>query len=456
MAEVLPSSDRLEQTVLGIALLEPECATEISTLAEVDFYTPRHSTILRAIQCLVAAGQPTDVLTTIRQLEKMGHAQACGGFDYLVGLANGAGLTTYLDQHIKDLRELSTARRIALAARRLESEAASGKHSAQALCDLALKEILAVAQVSARSDPRSVFEVTRDILEELSEAPTRLARPKYKTGFDTLDAMLSPLEGGQLILVAARPSAGKTSFALHLAERIARAGAQTLFFSLETTTHKLVKRTLAQLSSVELGKITGGTLKQEELDAVVQTAGGLVHLPLYVDDSYSLTVSRLRAVCRRHVAHYGSLGAVLIDYVQLLKPDQRSDSREREVSEISVGLKALAKEFDIPVIALSQLNRESEKSGEVNNGQLRSSGQLEQDADVILLMRRSTPPDAKEIRVEVRISKQKDGPTGLVELAFEGPFVRFADLESDEQETPEPRQYRNAPVVRPHQEPAED
>jgi replicative DNA helicase len=455
MSEQLPHDQRLEKLALGAALIEPDCASQVCALREDDFYEPRHKTILAAMQHLSRAGLAIDELSLVKALEAEGKANACGGYEYLIALSSETTSTAYIEQHLRELRDLSVARRIALAGRRISSEAMSARKTARDLADFAVRELIAVTHIEEQGDPVHVLEVAREVFDEF-EQKDKPNRARYTTGFESLDAVLQPIEGKQLVLIGARPSAGKTSFALHLAERIAKSGAGVLFFSLETTRQKLVKRTMAQLSSVALTKINSGELSGFEMTKLANTSQTFVDLPLWIDDAYGLTLPRLHSTCRRHLAKHHKLGAVIIDYVQLLEASVRSDSREREIADISRGLKHLAKEFDIPVIALSQLNRESEKSGATNNGQLRNSGQLEQDADVILLMRRITPPTEPNVKVEVQVSKQKDGAIGPVNLAFEGPFVRFADLESDEQETPEPRQYRKAPMVQPYQEPSDE
>lgn len=442
----LPWDLDTEKAVLGCAFDDQESCAIVCQLQPEDFFEQRHRTILGAIQKVASTGAFVDELSVSNELKRQDKDYAVGGMAYLVGLHGEITSTIYLRQWIRDLQQLATIRRVAEAANKIANEA-HGKRSASELCDFALKEILGATHVAERREPRSVLDITRDILDAIIDKEARIARPRYRTGFAALDEKLAPLEGGQLILIAARPSAGKTSLALHLAQRMASAGAQTLFFSLETTATKIVKRTLSQLSSVELVKITSESINGMEVDKIVRAAESFVNLPFYVDDAYNLTVPRLQAICRRHAAQYGSVGAVLIDYVQLVEATHRSDSREREVADVSRGLKALAKEFDVPVIALSQLNRDSEKSGEVNNGQLRNSGQLEQDADAILLMRR-----ANETTVDVNISKQKDGPTGPLKLAFDGPFVRFADLDAE----PEPIVYRtNVPATRDPREPSD-
>lgn len=444
----LPWDLDTEKAVLGCAFDDQESCAIVCQLQPEDFFEQRHRTILGAIQKVASTGAFVDELSVSNELKRQDKDYAVGGMTYLVGLHSEITTTIYLRQWIRDLRQLTIIRKVAEAANKIANEA-HGKRSASELCDFALKEMMAATHQKETSEPEHMGDILRDFFSDLEAraAGTAKARPRYSSGFRDLDRVLLPVEGKQLVLIAGRPSGGKTSFVLHFAERIARAGGGVLFFSLETTKQKIASRALAQVGNVSLPHVVSGMVNQSIMDSVVKAAESLHGLPFWVDDGYDLTLPRLQAKCRRHAARH-KLGAVVIDYLQLLDAAIRGESREREVAEISRGLKKLAKEFDVPVIALSQLNRDSDKSGETSTAQLRNSGQLEQDADAIILLRMLE--DHGDTRViEVKVGKQKDGPTGTIRMGFDGRSTRFFDLDE------EPAQRRNVPTTRDPREPSD-
>lgn len=424
-----PHDEDAERSVLGAALLSEDAAVLLSSADPADFYLPKHATIAQAMQTLSQAGEPLDTVLVCRELQRVGKLQSIGGPGYVAALCESVGTTVYTRRHLALIADLAQQRRLLSTLQRLTAEGFSGKHTTRAFLDLALKEVLGATHLRESSEPKRLSDVLAEEWKVLEAGPS--TRHGYKTGLRELDAVLLPLEAKQLVLIAARPSAGKTSLVLHLVQEIARKGGNALFFSLETTKEKIARRALSQVSGVGVSNLTTGQLGPQDWDDLLAAAQSLHDLPVWIDDGYDLTGPRLRSKCRRMVAQHGPLGVIVIDYLQLLETQQRGETREREISEVSRGLKRLAKEFDCPILALSQLNRESEKRSDKapSVADLRGSGQLEQDADVILLMQR-TGDNETTITVTITVAKQKDGPTGEVKVRFDGATMRFGDLDN--------------------------
>lgn len=424
----------MERALLGAILNWPDQAHVLVGQCAPDAFTdPRNADIARAIASLhnrLAEGAAIDLASVWHELVTMKRANTVT-MDYL-GVLTGAGSSSaWADAHAQTLADLAQRRKLARELDRIRTLVLSGEGQHVEVMASAVSGVLAATERHDRSEPRRLDELAEAELRRIERGPAADTRARYRTGLAALDALLSPMEGGQLLLIGGRPSAGKTSLVMHLARSIAASRGVVLVFSLETTGDRLARRQLASLTSLSLPSIAGSAIDAEGVSELYDAVNALSGLPVWIDDGYGLTLSGLRAKGLRHKAQHG-LGAIVIDYLQLLRPEAgmgggRAGSREQEVAAISRGLKALAKELDVPVLALSQLNRESEKRDgkRPTLADLRDSGQLEQDADAVLL---AYALNDERTRIGIALGKQKDGPIGEAVVGFDPTRTAFRDL----------------------------
>lgn len=419
----MPLADHdLEARVLGAALTSSEGHDAVAALADPCWDAPAHRSVARALRALHAEGKPADVGLVHARLHADSVLQAVGGLAYLSRLTDTAELTAHVEQSAAMLRDYAARRRLVAFAERVAARAE--RMGAADLAKDANRELAEIEAGEVTSEHR-VGEVLEAMMLHLAESAERRG-PSLRTGFRTLDDLLLPMRAGQLVIVGARPSCGKTSLALAIAQRAAEDGETVLFLSLETHRIDLATRLAASNAALNLSDILGHRLTAEQWGVLGERTVHVSKLPIVIDDDYRKDVASLRLQARALKRRQG-LSLIVIDYLQLL--EGAGDGEYARVSAVSRGLKSLAKELEVPILALSQLSRDSDKNDrEPRLSDLRSSGQIEQDADAVLLMHR--PREGSGDRVEVTVAKQKNGPLGRCLLRFHGPTTTFSD-ESD-------------------------
>lgn len=432
---VPPQNLEAERTLLGGILIDPEAITKVvEILSPEDFYKEGHRQVYRSAIELYNASQPIDLITITNHLKGAGVLDAVGGAAYMASLVDRLPTTANIASHAKIIHDKSVLRRLINGATGIIDDAFAGEGDVEYLVDQAEHVIFEVAQRRIRQSFFSIKDIVKDsfkTIEKLYERKESVTG--VTTGYADFDKMTSGLQPADLIILAGRPSMGKTAFALNMAANSAILGhVPTAVFSLEMSKESLVQRLLCSEARVDAGKLRGGFLAESDWPKLTRAAGVLSEAPVYIDDTPALSVLEVRAKARRLQREKG-LGLIVIDYLQLMRGVKMMDSREREISEISRSLKALAKEMRVPVVALSQLNRsvEARHDKRPQLSDLRESGAIEQDADVIAFVYRdemyNKESDQKGM-AEIIIGKQRNGPTGTVKLKFFKEFTRFEDL----------------------------
>ena len=441
ISRIPPHNIEAEQSVLGSMLLDKEAvAVAVDGLKPEDFYLDAHKEIFEAMVDIFDRGEPVDLVTVVEELRQRTTLDAVGGVSYITDLSMTVPSTANIKYYVGIVEEKSILRRLISACNEIIKESYEAKEDIDIIVDHAEKKIFQVSQRNTTSD----FEPIKDILLDTYTKIEELSKNKGKiigipTGFVDLDQKTSGLHPSDFILVAARPSMGKTSFVLNVAQHAAlRADVPTAIFSLEMSKDQLVQRMLSSESNVELQKIRTGELTEEEWIRLVEAAGPLSQAPIYIDDTPGISVMEMRSKARRLKMEKG-LGLIVIDYLQLMTGRGRAENRQQEISAISRSLKALARELSVPVIALSQLSRAPEARTDHRPmlSDLRDSGAIEQDADVVMFLYRDeyyNPDTEKKNIAEVIIAKQRNGPTGTVELVWLGQFTKFVNYEKTRQE----------------------
>ncbi|MBL1376655.1 replicative DNA helicase [Zobellella iuensis] len=433
-----PHSFEAEQSVLGGLLLDNNAWDRVAEkVSEPDFYSRPHRLIFQAMQRLSRVGQPIDLITVQEELERHEALETVGGFSYLVEIAKNTPSAANIGAYADIVRERAVVREMIAVANEI-AEAGfdpQGRSSAD-LLDLAETKVFKIAEsrTNANDGPqplRVLLEKTIDRIEDLYKNPHQ-GITGVSSGYTDLDKKTAGLQSSDLIIVAARPSMGKTTFAMNLCEHAALTNDKpVLIFSLEMPSEQIIMRMLASLGRIDQTRIRTGQLDDEDWARLSSTMGMLLEKgQLYIDDSSGLTPTEVRSRARRVAREHGGISMIMVDYLQLMTVPSLSDNRTLEIAEISRSLKALAKELQVPVVALSQLNRSLEQRADKRpvNSDLRESGSIEQDADLIMFIYRDEvyhddSPD-KGI-AEIIIGKQRNGPIGKVRLTFQGQFSRF-------------------------------
>ncbi|AOW76923.1 MAG: replicative DNA helicase [Colwellia sp.] len=436
--KVPPHSLEAEQSVLGGLLLDNETWDRVGErVVAQDFYSRSHRITFETIAALIELGNPVDLITLSEALENEQRLEDAGGFAYLAEMMrntpSAANITAYADI----VRERAVTREMISVANEI-AEAGydpQGRASAE-LLDFAETKIFAIAEQRANKSEgpeniTSVLEKTVDRIEQLCSSPNN-GVTGVSSGFSDLDKMTAGFQKSDLIIVAARPSMGKTTFAMNIAENAAMTEDKpALIFSLEMPAEQLMMRMLASLGRIDQTKIRTGQLGDEDWARLSSTMGLLIDKgKMFIDDAAGLTPTDVRSRARRIARDHGGISMIMIDYLQLMRAPQFADNRTLEIAEISRSLKALAKELQVPVVALSQLNRSLEQRSDKRpiNSDLRESGSIEQDADLIMFIYRDEVyHDDSEFKgmAEIIIGKQRNGPIGRVPLTFQGQFSRF-------------------------------
>ncbi|MEQ8262652.1 replicative DNA helicase [Pseudohaliea sp.] len=433
-----PHSIEAEQSVLGGLLLSADGWDGVAeVVAAEDFYRPDHRMIFRHVARLAEASEPVDVITVADKLQASGELEAAGGLAYLTELAEGTPSASNIRAYAQVVSERANVRRLIQAAQEIADSGFNPEgRSAEELIDAAERRIMQIAEQGPKAGgPQTVNPLLQGALsriEELFQSGGDITG--LSTGYVDLDRFTSGLQRSDLVIVAGRPSMGKTSFAMNLVEHAVLAQEKpVLVFSMEMPAEQLIMRMLSSIGRIDQTRVRNGKLEQEDWPKLSGAVGKLKDVPLYIDDTPALTPTELRSRARRVVREHGDLAMVMIDYLQLMQVAGSSEGRTAEISEISRNLKAIAKEFGCPVVALSQLNRSLEQRPNKRpvNSDLRESGAIEQDADVILFIYRDEVynEDSPDKGVaELIIGKQRNGPIGTVRLAFIGEYTRFENL----------------------------
>ncbi len=435
--KVPPHSIEAEQSVLGSMLIDPESWDKVAELVtDNDFYNRSHQIIFRAITRLLNISNPIDLITVSEELEKHDELDDAGGFAYLGELAKNTPSSANVVSYAQIISERAITRELIGVAHEIAEVGYNpeGRDSADIL-DLAESKVFEIAErrTGENEGPRgveSILSKTIDRLEELVKTNKEVTG--VTSGFSDLDKMTSGLQPSDLIIVAARPSMGKTTFAMNLVENAMMAEDKpVLVFSLEMPSEQIMMRMLASLSRVDQTKIRTAQLDDEDWARISNTMAMLKDKDcLFVDDSSGLTPMDVRSRARKLARERGGISLIMVDYLQLMRVPSLSDNRTLEIAEISRSLKALAKELEVPVVALSQLNRTLEQRADKRpvNSDLRESGSIEQDADLIMFIYRDEVyhenSEYKGI-AEIIIGKQRNGPIGTCRLTFQGQFSRF-------------------------------
>ena len=429
-----PQNIEAEQSVLGSILLENDALLKaVEILTPDDFYREAHRQIYYCMLDLFEKNEPTDLITLTEQLKRKNKLEEIGGASYLGDLSEKIPTAANIEYYAKIVHQKYILRKLIRSATEIVSKASSAQEDIEDIIDFSEKTIFSIAENQIKPSFHSLKVILKSTFKDIEKLyEKKQLVTGVPTGFTDLDAMTSGFQPSDLIIVAGRPSMGKTAFCLNIAQNAAcEAKIPTAIFSLEMSKEQLAIRMLCSEARVDNHKLRSGFIAESEWGKLAMGAGKLAETDIFIDDTPGLAVFEMRAKARRLKAEHG-LGMVVVDYLQLMSGSKnRSDSREQEISEISRSLKALAKELHVPVVALSQLNRrvEDRVDKRPHMADLRESGAIEQDADVILFIYREEVyhPDSEEAKgkAEIIIGKQRNGPTGEVKLAFINEYTRF-------------------------------
>ena len=436
----LPQNLEAERSVLGAILLDNHALnTAIEKLKPEDFFSDQHRRIFNYMIQLGEAQQAIDLVTLSDQLRRKGELEAAGGAAYLSQLVDGVPRVSNLEHYARIIKEKSLLRSLIYATQSIQQTALDAEEEADALLDRAESSIFQIAEDRIRTGLVSMKDVVQDNMERLERVITEGKRiTGLPTNYAQLDSLTSGLQPSELIILAARPSVGKTALALNIAENVAlHQQATTAIFSLEMSKESLLMRLLASQARVDAHRFRTGHLRREDWKEMTTSLAQLAVSPLWIDDSGSATVTEIGAKARRLKRDRG-LSLVIVDYLQLIAARGRFSNRNEEVSSITRGLKALAKELKVPVLVLSQLTRAPEREERSPQlADLRESGAIEQDADVVLFIHRPNlfkkkgeVTDEERAETELKIAKQRNGPVDSIPFVFLGKFTRFEEAAS--------------------------
>lgn len=435
----LPSNLDAERSILGAILLDNHALnTAIETLKPEDFFLDQHRRVFVQMISLGENQQAIDLVTLTEELHRRGELEASGGAPYLASLADGMPKVTNVEHYARIVKEKAVLRNLIHATHNIQQKAFEGDDGADAILDNAESTIFALAEDRVRAGLISVKDIVRDNFERL-EKIFREGRSVtgIPTGYGELDKLTSGMQPSELIILAARPSQGKTALALNLMENVSmRGGHPVAMFSLEMSKESLLQRLVASVAQIDAHKFRTGHLSRQDWGRMTEALGTISSAPLWIDDSGSISVLEIGAKARRLKRDKG-LSMLVVDYLQLITARGRFGNRQEEVSSISRGLKGLAKELQIPVLVLSQLTRAPERDERGPQlADLRESGAIEQDADVVMFIYRphffkqgATPEEREE--TELRIAKQRNGPVDSVKFVFRSRFTRFEEAAPD-------------------------
>ncbi|WP_298608726.1 replicative DNA helicase [uncultured Thiothrix sp.] len=434
--KIPPHSIEAEQSVLGGLMLDNEAWMVIGDkLSETDFYRQDHRLIFRAIAYLASQQKPLDVITLSEWLKENRSLEDAGGLAYLATMAKDTPSAANINAYADIVREKSILRQlISVGTEIADSGYNTEGRDSRELLDQAERKVFEIAEQGARNtksfrDLKSLMKATLENIEVLSKLNSTITG--VSTGYTDLDEMTSGLQKGDLVIVAGRPSMGKTTFSMNIAEyAAAHKKLPVAVFSMEMPAEQLTLRLLSSMGRVDQHRLRTGQLMDEDWPRIATAVKIFADVPMFIDDSPALSPNEVRARSRRLVREHGQLGLIVLDYLQLMQGNGKSENRTNEVSEISRSLKALAKELSTPIVVLSQLNRSLEQRPNKRPvmSDLRESGAIEQDADVIMFVYRDEvyhPDSAEKGSAEIIIAKQRNGPIGTCRLTFLGKYTRF-------------------------------
>ncbi len=440
-----PQNTDAEASLLGSILLDSDALVRVADkVSAIDFYNPAHEAIYVAILKLYEARKPIDVLTLSNTLSESGTLEAAGGSSYLADLTNMVPTAAHAEHYADIVSEKAIRRRLIKASEEINTLGYNEGEKVQHLLENAEQELFSVSQKYIKQDLTSVEEILSESFDRLDELhKDKGALRGIPTGFKGMDNMLAGLQPSDLIILAARPSMGKSTLVMNIAHNVATQAKQSvLVFSLEMSKEQLVDRLLAAEAGIDAWNIRTGNLSDADFEKLGQAMGTLSEAQIFIDDTPGITALEMRTKARRE-QHKRPLGLIIVDYLQLMSGSSSTgDNRVQEISEISRGLKAMARELNVPIIALSQLSRSVEnRSPQIPQlADLRESGSIEQDADVVLFIYREdyyNPETERQHITDVLIKKHRNGPTGTVELYFHPDLLQFRDIERREHAVPE-------------------
>lgn len=436
-----PHHVEAEKAVLSAVLLDNEVMYILDGLgmAPEDFYQKEHAQIFQAIQSLWLARRTIDVLTISDELTKQGNLELIGGTDYLLDVAHFLISTQGINDYSSIVKEKSILRKILRTSQQIIGEVYEQKDTLE-IIDAIEKKIFDLTQINTTQSTKHIKEILNKRIDEYMEIvdnPEKLNENKVNTTYGNLDNLLGGLKPGELIILAARPSMGKTAFALNLVTNVAvKQGKVSAFFSLEMSSEQIVDRILSMVSKIPMSKITKGELDSNDFALMGEAMEQLGDTNIFIDDQWGTTIPILKSKLRRLKIEKGALDLVVIDYLQLMNANgsKFAGNRVQEISEISRGLKELARELRVPIVALSQLSRWVEQRIDKKPGlaDLRESGAIEQDADAVLMLYREDyydPETERKGTADVLVRKNRNGPTGEIEYVFERAIFRFLETE---------------------------
>ena len=437
-----PQNIEAEQSVLGAMLLDEEAVIRVlEFLGSDQFYKESHHKIFSAMTDLFQKSRAVDLVTLTEELKKNDSLEAVGGATYLTSLTDVVATTSHVEYHARIVKEKALLRNLINSSNKIIAECYKSDIDADQALDEAEQMIFEIASGKVEGKAVSIKGLIPNTIEKIEQMFHRKEHVTgVPTGFHELDVMTAGLQPSDLIIVAARPSMGKSAFVSCITENAAvHHKVPTAIFSLEMSTEQLVQRMLCSHARVDLSKVRTGYLEQRHFSDLATAGGVLSEAPIFIDDTAGLSVLELRAKARRLKAQH-NIGLITVDYLQLMQGRSSIDNRQQEISEISRSLKALARELDVPVIAVSQLSRavENREGNKPRLSDLRESGALEQDADLVIMLYRSDyykedKASAQEGIVEVNIAKQRNGPVGTKNLTFLKEFTRFENYSAREE-----------------------
>ena len=445
-AKIPPNSVDSEQSVLGGLLLHNDSWDNVvNILGSDDFYQSSHRIIYDAIVTLLEHDKPADILTVKEQVIKSHDEESIGGFAYLAQIAENTPSVSNIEAYAKHVRELSIYRQLTKIGKELADTAFNPKDiEVNDLLDLSERKIFEIAEQVSRNKQEitNVKDIIKDVVNRVHEMQELKGYKGAETGFTEFDKLTSGLQNGDLIIIAGRPSMGKTAISMNIVEHMAiHNSTPVAVFSLEMPTEQLVIRMISSFGRIDSSKLRDGDMSEIDWNSFNHAVRAFEENTILIDETPSITPTEIRAKCRRLKRRYPYLGLIMVDYLQLMTVHGKSENRVQEISEISRSLKSLAKEINVPVIAISQLNRGVESRAKTGKGRipqmadLRESGSIEQDADIIGFIYRDevyhddTYTNPEEVgKADLRIAKHRNGATGNIKLAFVGQYSRFEDL----------------------------
>ncbi|GAA2519970.1 replicative DNA helicase [Rarobacter incanus] len=436
---VPPQDVAAEQSVLGSMLISKDAIADVvEELRANDFYRPSHETIYDAVTTLYGRGEPADAVTVVNELNKRGELGRVGGATYIHDVISSVPTAANAGYYARIVRERAVLRRLIEAGTRIVQlgYAAEGG-DVEDLVNNAQAEVYQVSESRSSEDYAPIGEIIGPTFDEIEHNAARgEGMAGVPTGFDDLDILTNGLHPGQMIVVAARPAIGKSTLGIDIARSAAiKHGQAAVVFSLEMSRNEIVMRLLAAETEISLQKLRTGRVDANEWNRLAATERRIADAPLFIDDSPNMSLMEIRAKCRRLKQRH-DLRLVVIDYLQLMTSGKRVESRQQEVSEFSRALKLLAKELEVPVIAISQLNRgpEQRTDKKPQMSDLRESGSIEQDADMVILLHREDayePESPRAGEADLIVAKHRNGPTATIAVAFQGRYSRFANMARD-------------------------